>query len=284
MKRILTMQDISCLGKCSLTEVLPIISAMGVECALLPTALLSTHTMFQGNTYLDLADQIRPITDHWEKEGAKFDAFYTGYLGKAEEIDLALELADRYRERGTKIIVDPVMGDHGRLYTGFDVDYVKENRRLCSAADVVIPNITEACLLTDSAYQEDYDEAYIRMLLRRLSDLGAGTAVLTGVSLAEGQTGIMGYEKNTKRFFSYQRKRLDTSYHGTGDIFAAVSVGGLMRGLGAEKAFALAADYTALTIERSMAHCREDRWGVCFEETLPWLIAQLNLAVEGDTH
>ncbi len=270
------MQDISCLGKCSITEVLPIISAMGIETAILPTALLSTHTMFEGAVYLDLASQIRPITDHWEKEGVTFDAFYTGYLGRIDEIDMALELACRYGSRGAKIIVDPVMGDHGRLYAGFNADYVKANCTLCAVADVVLPNITEACLLTGSEYKDSYDEAYIRELLQRMAALGSGTVVLTGVNLSAGYTGIMGYEKAEDRFFTYQRERLDCTYHGTGDIFAAVSAGGLMRGLPAEKAFALAADYTALTIERSMQQGIEDRWGVCFEETLPWLIEQVN--------
>ena len=275
MKRILTIQDISCLGKCSVTVALPVISAMGVETVILPTAVLSTHTMFQGFTVKDLTDQLIPITDHWKKEGVHFDAIYTGYLGSAEEIAIAKRIFDEFGGEDTTIFVDPVMADNGKLYPAFDEAYAAQNATLCARADVIVPNITEACFMTGMDYREKYDEAYIRELLRRLTALGAKTTVVTGVSLSEGKTGVMGYEREKDAFFTYQNDRVNASYHGTGDIFSSVCVGGILRGLGLEGAVRLAADYTADTIRTTLENPKKPWYGVDFEATLPKLTAEL---------
>ena len=162
MKRILTIQDISCFGKCSITIALPVISAMGVETTILPTAVLSTHTMFKGFTVKDLTDQLRPITAHWKAEGIHFDAIYTGYLGSAEEIEISREIFRTFREDGTLVFIDPVMADNGKMYPAFDENYARLNAGLCAEADIIVPNITEACFMTDTEYKEVYDEAYIK--------------------------------------------------------------------------------------------------------------------------
>ena len=177
MKRILTIQDVSCLGKCSLTVALPLISAMGSEAVILPTALLSTHTMFSGFTCLDLSDQIVPIADHWAAEGVTFDCIYTGYLGTIEEIETVREVIRQFRKEDTLVFVDPAMGDNGKLYPAFDLAYAKANAGLCADADVIVPNITEASFMTDMPYKEGYDEAYIRETLQKLCALGAKTSV-----------------------------------------------------------------------------------------------------------
>ena len=192
MKRVLTIQDISCLGKCSLTIALPVISALGSETVILPTAVLSTHTMFKNFTCKDLSDQIEPIAAHWKSEGVAFDAIYTGYLGTVEQIDQIKELFHNFRGENTMIIVDPVMADNGKLYPAFDMDYVKKNAQLCGEADIIVPNITEAALMTGMEYREEYDEAYLKEMLARLNELGAGISVLTGVSLEKGKTGEIG--------------------------------------------------------------------------------------------
>ena len=192
MKRVLTVQDISCLGKCSLTIALPVISALGSETVILPTAVLSTHTMFSGFTCKDLSDQIGPINAHWKTENVKFDAIYTGYLGTAEQIDQMKTLFGEFRSEGTVVVVDPVMADNGKLYPAFDMDYARKNTELCSCADMIVPNITEACIMTDTEYREEYDEEYIKGLLSKVVNLGARISVLTGVSLSEGKTGVMG--------------------------------------------------------------------------------------------
>lgn len=273
MKRVLTIQDISCLGKCSLTIALPVISALGAETVILPTAVLSTHTMFQNFTCKDLSDQIEPIAAHWKSEGVAFDAIYTGYLGTAEQVDQIKELFRNFRGEDTVIIVDPVMADNGKLYPAFDMDYVKKNAELCAEADIIVPNITEASLMTGMEYREEYDEAYVKELLARLNELGAGISVLTGVSLEKGKTGVMGYERETGEYYIYQNRRIDAAYHGTGDLFSSTCVGQILRGLNWRDAMRIAADYTAHTIEVTLQNPDKPWYGVDFEATIPELLA-----------
>lgn len=275
MKKILTIQDISCLGKCSLTVALPIISAMGVETVILPTAVLSTHTMFKNFTVKDLTDQLIPITDHWKAEGVTFDAIYTGYLGSAEEIEIAKRIFDEFKTEDNLIIIDPVMADNGKLYPAFDMAYAKQNAALCGKADIIVPNITEACFMTDMEYKESYDEDYIKGMLDKLAELGAKIVVLTGVSLSEGKTGVYGLDTKTGEHFVYQNDRVDAVYHGTGDIFASVTVGAVTRGLSLYEAFKLAADYTADTIRVTLENPKKPWYGVDFETTIPELVKRL---------
>lgn len=272
MKRILTIQDISCLGKCSITIALPVLSAMGVETVILPTAVLSTHTMFRNFTVKDLTDQLLPITRHWQSEQVRFDAIYTGYLGSAEEIAIVKRIFEAFRTPETLLFVDPVMADNGKLYPAFDMAYAKQNASLCALADVIVPNITEACFMTGTEYRETYDESYIRALLEKLADLGPKVAVLTGVSLSPGKTGVMGYEREKGRWFAYQNDRVDANYHGTGDLFSSAAAGGLLRGLSLRDAMKLAADYTADTIRVTLQNPEKPWYGVDFEATLPDLI------------
>ena len=274
MKRVLTVQDISCLGKCSLTIALPVISALGVEAVILPTAVLSTHTMFKNFTVKDLTDQIKPITDHWKSEEVHFDALYTGYLGTAEQIDMMKELFRSYKEKdsSTLIFVDPVMADNGRLYPAFDMDYVAKNKELCAEADIIVPNITEAAFMTGMEYKEEYDEAYIKEMLAKLNTFGARISVLTGVSLEPGKTGVMAYDREKDDYYVYQNDRVDATYHGTGDLFSSTVVGEILRGKTWQEAFAIAADYTAHTIEVTLENPEKPWYGVDFEKTLPDLI------------
>nr|MBQ6241250.1 pyridoxamine kinase [Lachnospiraceae bacterium] len=275
MKRILTIQDISCFGKCSLTIALPVISAMGVETTILPTAVLSTHTMFKGFTVKDLTDQLRPITAHWKAEGIHFDAIYTGYLGSAEEIEISKEIFRMFREDGTLVFIDPVMADNGKMYPAFDENYARLNAGLCGEADIIVPNITEACFMTGTEYKEVYDEAYILGLLDKLATLGSKIVVLTGVSLSPGKTGIYGLNTETGEHFVYQNDRIDASYHGTGDLFSSVAVGALVQGLSLPDAFRIAADYTAHTIDVTLQNPERPWYGVDFETTLPDLMKML---------
>jgi pyridoxine kinase len=282
MKKILTIQDISCLGKCSLTVALPVISAMGVETVILPTAVLSTHTMFKNFTVKDLTDQLVPIVEHWKSEGVTFDAIYTGYLGSAEEIEITKKIFDMFKTDDTLIFIDPVMADNGKLYPAFDMEYAKLNAGLCGSADIIVPNITEASFMTGMEYKTEYDEDYVKEMLDRLAKLGAKVVVLTGVSLSEGQTGIYGLDTRSGEYFVYQNERVDAAYHGTGDIFASVAVGALTRGLSMEKAFALAADYTADTIRVTKEDPKEPWYGVNFEETIPQLVSRLTVDLAVD--
>ena len=290
MKRVLTIQDISCLGRCSTTIALPILSAIGIETALLPTALLSTHSLFKDFTFCDLSDQMQPITRHWKKEGVHFDAIYTGYLGTVSQIGTVMQILDDFRSANTFVFVDPVMGDNGKLYSGFDHQYVAAMEGLCSAADIIVPNITEACLLTGSTYSDTYKEDDIRSLLKALAKLGPKICILTGVSLEAGKTGVMGYDVLKDTFFSCQTKRIHPSYHGTGDLFASTCVGAMLRGASWQDALRLAVDYTAITIQKtvedadacmaaanhvnSVGDDADRRFGVHFEKTIPQLISR----------
>ncbi|MGX8691475.1 MAG: pyridoxamine kinase, partial [Eubacteriales bacterium] len=204
MKRVLTIQDISGIGKCSLTEALPIISAAGIECAVLPTTVLSTHTAFEGFTFHDLTDDMPGITDHWEALGMEFSCIYTGYLGSIRQVELVEKTIDRFRKEDTLVVVDPAMADNGKLYAGFAPEFVGAMKGLCTKADVVVPNITEAAFLLGEEYiAEGYPEEYVKRLLRELTDLGPRYAVLTGVSFEDDELGGAAYDKETGTYFTY---------------------------------------------------------------------------------
>lgn len=274
MKRIVTIQDISCIGCCSITVALPIISAMGVECGILPTAVLSNHTMFSEFTCADLSDQIEPISDMWKKENITFDGIYTGYLASKEQCGQIARFIDRFAGEGTLTVVDPAMADNGKLYPAFGSDFPAAMADVCRRADVILPNITEAALLTGMPYQTVYGRQYIREMLERLLELGCGTAVLTGVSFEPGRLGVAYLDRNGKEF-SYFTKRCPQSYHGTGDIYASTVTGGLMRGLDLGEALSLAADHVVACIDATAAS-EEARWyGAEFETVMPELCQML---------
>ena len=284
MKRIVTIQDVSCVGKCSLTVALPIISAMGVETAIIPTAVLSTHTMFQGFTFRDLTSDINPIMEHWKKEGFTFDAIYTGYLGSFEQIDLMHSLFEQFGKRSLKI-VDPCMADNGKLYPGFTPQFAKKMAGLCADADIIVPNLTEASFLLDIPYVgSGYDEAYIIDLLKKLAALGAREVVLKGIEFAtdqktligvKGKIGIASYNSETGKISWYFHRKMRQSFHGTGDIFASVMTGALMRGLSLEKSYALAGEFVVESIKKTLAHVDHNNYGVDFESAFPMLIRRL---------
>ena len=275
MKKILTIQDISCVGKCSLTVALPIISAMGVEAAILPTAVLSTHTMFQNFVCQDLTDQVKPFSAHWKAENMQFDALYTGYLGSFEQIDLMKELFSNFKTADNFAFVDPAMADNGKLYPAFDEKFAKYMATLCAKADIIVPNITEACFMTGTEYKTEYDEAYIQELLKKLSENGTPICILTGVSFQPGYTGVMGYDRNKDEFYYYRHERLPVSFHGTGDIFSSTCVGALVRGYPWQEAIRIAADYTAECIRVTLEDPSKPWYGVNFEEAIPYLVKKL---------
>lgn len=277
MKKIVTIQDISCYGKCSLTVALPVISAMGVEAAIIPTAVLSTHTMFSRFTFKDLSDQIEPISTHWKEEKLQFNALYTGYLGSFEQIDLMKQFFRDFGDGAIKF-VDPAMGDNGKLYPAFDEAFAKHMATLCAQADIIDPNLTEAAFMLGIPYREDgeYDETYLKDVLLRLTDLGAKTAILTGVSLQPDRLGAMGYNSVKKEFFSYFNERIPAKYHGTGDIFSSALLGAIVQGKPMQKALEIAADFTRESIALTEADADKSWYGVNFEQAIPYLIKKLD--------
>lgn len=273
-KRVLTIQDISCVGQCSLTVALPIISACGIETAVLPSAVLSTHTAgFSGFTFTDLTDDIPKIRNHWEKENIKFDAFYTGYLGSTKQIDYVIDILDSLKKNDSLNIIDPAMADNGKLYPAFDNEYVNSMKKLCKKADYILPNITEACFLTDIEYKTEYDREYINLIIEKLCELGCKNIILTGISYRPEKTGIVVYENNEYSY--YEHDFLPNSCHGTGDIYASAFVGALVNGKTAFDAAKIAADYTVLCIKET-ADDKNHWYGAKFEPVLKELILSLS--------
>ena len=277
MKRIITVQDISCVGKCSLTVALPVISAMGVEACVLPTAVLSTHTAFKGFTFRDLTGDITAITRHWQQEKISFDAIYTGYLGSIEQIDLMHKLINDFGGGSTRVIVDPCMADNGNLYSGFTPDFAKAMAGLCSKADVIVPNLTEASFLLGLPYiAAGYDKDYIEDLLQKLAALGARRIVLKGISFDDKKIGIACYDSDSQKTIWYFHEKMPQNFHGTGDIFASVLTGALVRDFSLDKACRLAADFVVKSIKATLSHKDYNWYGVDFESALPSLISQLS--------
>jgi len=273
-KRLLTIQDISCVGQCSLTVALPIISACGIETCVLPSAVLSTHTAgFSGYTFRDLTDDMPEIQKHWQKEGILFDAIYTGYLGSTKQIEYVADIFRTMCKDGSINIVDPAMADNGKLYPGFDDAFVEAMKGLCAQADYLVPNITEACLLTGCEYKTEYDEAYVTELCEKLTALGAKAVVLTGIGYREDKTGVVVYENGILSY--YEHDKLGKGCHGTGDVYASAFTGALVRGKTAVESAKIAADYTIACIKATQGD--ENHWyGAKFEPALPVLIKAVN--------
>ena len=276
-KRAITIQDISCMGRCSLTVALPILSATGVETVILPTAILSTHTGgFTGYTFRDLTEDIDPICAHWKELGVTTDALYTGYLGSQEQQQQIARIFDDFGGEDTLILVDPAMADGGKLYPAFDLAFARGMTSLVAKAGITVPNITEACLLLEKDYPgEDYDQAWIEATLRELSALGPGQVVLTGVSFEEGRLGAAAYDRELDTASYYFTERIPGYYHGTGDIYSSALLAALLNDKNLVEAIGVACEYTVGAIRRTFAAGTEPRYGVDFENEIGHLIQML---------
>ncbi len=271
-KRIMTIQDLSCFGKCSLTVAHPIMSAMGLEVCPVPTAVLSTHTAgFTDWTFRDLGDDLPAIAAHWKSAGLTFDGVSTGYLGTQAMIGTVAEYFRLFPEMVK--IVDPVFADNGKLYPAFDMAYAKGVASLCARADVIVPNLTEAAFMLGEEYvSEGYDEGYIHALLKRLTNLGCRTAVVTGVRYDKEHQGAVAYDAVKDAYVQYFREHIDVSFHGTGDVFTSALAGAVVLGKGMQDALRIAVDYTVDCIKATMPDVQEHWYGVKFEDCLPGLI------------
>lgn len=276
-KRALAIHDISCVGRCSLTVALPILSAAGVDTGVLPTSILSTHTGgFEGFTFRDLTEDIVPIAAHWKSLGLRFDALYSGFLGSVDQIKLIEGLFRDFRTEDNLILVDPVMADNGQLYSIFSPEMAKGMATLCRSADVVVPNLTEAALVLGEPYEgEELGRNKVLHILRALTDMGPKQAVLTGISFEKGQLGAACYDRETKELHYAADARVDGYFHGTGDVFGSALLSGLLCGKSLEEATHIAVDYTHRAIELTMELEQEKRYGVAFEPALPLLIERL---------
>ena len=265
--RIAAIHDLSCFGRCSLTIALPVLSAMGCQCCPLPTALLSAHTGFPGNTFLDLAAEMGRIAEHWAAMDLQFDAIYSGFLGSADQVDTVARFFDTFKKSGTAVIVDPVMGDHGTAYRTCTPELCRGMRVLAENSDVITPNLTEAALLLDRPYEEiQRTDAY--EVVRRLSVGGRRSVVLTGYSSESGQTGALCFDRDSGESKAVQTPREPQDFSGTGDLFASVLAGGVARGVPLFQAAQAAADFVRDCIARTLAEGLTEQDGVDFEPLL----------------
>lgn len=288
MKRVLTVQDISCVGKCSLTAAIPVISAMGIEVCPLPTAILSNHTAFSSFSFLDLTDKIPEILNEWKKQQFHFDAIYTGYLGSIKQIDLVHQILDDFAQNDTLVVIDPCMADNGKLYAGFSQDFVKEMAKLCERANVILPNMTEACLLVNQNYDDfEHTKMNIQNLMAKLVSLGAKQAVLKGVEFSNEKIGVAYFSQKIAENNSisnenimdnmqiYFHRRYDENFHGTGDLFASAVTGALVLKKELKDAVKIACDFVQESIECTLSNPNYNWYGVDFESALKKLPQKL---------
>lgn len=278
-KRVAAIHDLSGFGKCSLTVALPILSAAGIETSALPTAILSTHTGgISGYTYRDLTEDMRPVMKHWKSLDIKFDAIYTGFLGSFEQLDIVKDFFDAFRQEDNLILVDPVMGDNGELYTVFTREFAAGMRMLCQKADIIVPNLTEAALLLDEPFHPGpYTHAYIESLLRKLGALGPQKVVLTGVYFKENELGAATYDRTTDTIDYVFTQKIPGYYHGTGDVFASALLSALLNDFSLIDAAAIAVHFTTDSIRRTYKAKTDYRFGVNFEQSFPDFLKELKL-------
>ena len=276
-KRAIAVHDISCVGRCSLTIALPVLSAAGLNTAIVPTALLSTHTgEFTGYTHMDLTSQLSPIAQHLSTLGLHYDAFYSGYLANGAQADEILHMMDLLCDAQTHIFVDPAFGDHGRMYSLMDESMPAQMRRLCSRARTIVPNVTEAAYLLSIPYPgEQADEACISSMCRELMKLGPDNVVITDVNFRPSETGIAIYTRGMEKPVYLFRERFDRVFHGTGDVFASFLLGALMNEHTLEEAAQIALDFTHESIRKTLESGEPLRYGVQFEKVLPQYWARL---------
>lgn len=279
MKRMVTMQDLSCMGKCSLTVALPVLCAMGVECAVLPTAVLSTHTAFPGPAVLDLSGQVDATMDHWATLQPEFSGISIGYLATPGQCRQAADLIRRFGGEGCFVCVDPAMADHGKLYSGMSPEHPAAVKELCGLGDLILPNLTEGALLTGMDYRPDADEGYFREMVQELLKTGCGGVMLTGFHPVRGRIGLLGKMAGGE-FFSCSQTEVPRSCHGTGDLFAAVVMGGILRGMEPKAAGDLACRIVRKAI---LATPADSRYGVAFEETIPELTHSVTNLTQEET-
>lgn len=279
LQRVAAIHDISGFGKCSMTVVLPILSVAGIEVVCMPTAVLSTHTGgFEGFTYRDLTEDLPAITEHWKSLDLHFSSVYSGFLGSPEQVDIVSNFMDTFNSDNTLVYVDPVMADEGELYSVFDDHMVDKMRELCEKADLLLPNITEACFLLKQPYQHGpYTRDYIEKLVRGLSDMGPEKVVLTGVYFDNEKLGAACYDRAEDKVEYAFSEKVPGQFHGTGDIFGSFCLAALLNGKSLLDSTQFAVDLTTDCILRTVARETKRREGVDFEGVLPEMMKRLEL-------
>lgn len=266
--KILTIQDISCFGQCSITVALPVISAFGIETAILPSAVLSTHTSgFEGFTVRDLTEDLPAIQKHWEKEGIYFDAIYTGFIASIEQLDYIKDIIDSRLKPGGLVFVDPAMADHGEFYNGFDQEFADKMGELCKVGDYILPNTTEACYLLHKPWKEEFTREEMLDMANELSEFTKRHVILKGDTNEEGKLGMLVLDKEQSSLEIVYNDKIDYVSHGTGDVFASSFVGSTMVGKTPTQAAKIAGEFTKKAIEKTIGD-ENHKYGVKFEQVI----------------
>lgn len=275
-KKVLTIQDISCTGRCSITVALPILSACGIETAILPTSVLSTHTGgFTDYYHCDLTDGMSEIAKHWKKLDLHFDAIYVGFLANARQVDEAIQLIKEFASDDTIVFVDPAMADDGELYSLLPLDFPAHMCRLCQMADVIVPNMTEAFMLLGEDYREGpYTEREVEDIIMRLSGIHRSQVIITGVNMDEVQMSVVSYHPGSQEFHEYACKRVEGTFYGTGDVFMSAFIGAMLNDKTIPDSIDIASEYVLDCIENTVTE-EDYRYGVNFETEIPLLLGLL---------
>lgn len=272
-KRVIAINDISSFGKCSLTVAVSIMSASGIELCALPTAVLSAHTGFKGYTFCDLTDNILPSARHWQGMGLAFDGIYTGYLGSKEQIDCVSQVMDMFSV-GVKL-VDPVMGDDGVMYDGFTPDFPVEMQKLIRKADIIVPNVTESCLLTDTEYHKEHSKEYIKELIGKLKEITNAKIIITGINSKVDKISTAVYDGGEVKFIENEKQH--DAYSGTGDVFASTFMSAIMKGFDLYESARLSAEFVGECIEITNKNTAGRHYGINFELNTRSLLEKLGI-------
>lgn len=275
VKRIAAIHDLSGFGKVSLTVAIPILSAMGFQVCPLPTAVLSSNTEFAGFKFVDLTEHMRGFIEHWKSMQITFDAIYSGFLGSHLQIEMVKDFIDHFRAPNQLVVVDPVLGDDGKLYDSMTPDMVSEMKTLISRADVITPNLTEACALLDLEYRERMSEIELKKLIKALSEKGPRIVIITNVNKSdhERQTFVYAYNKCDRRYWKVQCDYIPANYPGTGDTFTSVVTGCLLQGDSLPIALDRAVQFISTAVRATYGHNQDPKAGIFIEKVLPNLNA-----------
>lgn len=270
VKKVVAVHDLSGIGRVSLTVVIPILSSMGFQVCPLPTAVLSNHTQYPQFSFLDLTGEMPKIIFEWKRLGIQFDAFYTGYLGSARQIQIVADFIDDFRQPDNLVVVDPVLGDNGKLYTNFDGQMVKEMRQLIAKADVVTPNLTELFYLLDRPYKEVNTDEELKSYLRHLSDKGPEIVIITSVPVMNDahKTSVYAYNRQGNRYWKITCPYLPAHYPGTGDTFTSVITGSLLQGDSLPIALDRGTQFILQGIRATFGYEYDNREGILLEKVL----------------
>lgn len=272
VKKVAAVHDLSGYGRVSLTVIIPILSSMGVQVCPLPTAILSTHSQYEGFSFVDLTDNMQPIIDHWKRLNLEFDAIYSGFLGSAAQIDIVAQFIDDFRRSSTMVVVDPVLGDNGRRYASISEEMVKEMRMLVEKADIITPNLTEVALLLNEPYLARVSDEQVRSYLLRLSEMGPKIVMITSIPASDDQhTSVIAYNKEDGRFWKVSCSYIPTAFPGTGDTFASVVVGSILQGDSLPIALDRAVSFASLGVRATFGYPAKPLEGILLERILPSL-------------